>query len=298
MEEINKTPLNQSFHEFNFHGTNGIEKIKEVPFRKEEHPTEEPKRNNHTERAPLTVEKRKDNTPITMEYPLVNYISDHDLLDPLRKIQTFSSRILEKEEKNLSEAGKDYFFRMQRAAKRMQSIVNDLQSLSKINIDERKFIKTDIKVLLEEVKAELRESIERKKAVIKHEGLTEVSVIPEQMRLLLKNLLSNSVKFSKQNSKVEITIKGEVKIGSALNDRLSKRKKYFHFNISDNGIGFDPHFNESVFDVFQRLNGKDEYEGNGIGLAICKKIVENHLGVIQANGKPEEGANFDFYIPV
>jgi light-regulated signal transduction histidine kinase (bacteriophytochrome) len=224
------------------------------------------------------------------------YISSHDLQEPLRKIQTFSTQIMEKESQNLSESGKDKFLRMQNAAKRMQTLIGDLLTYSRTNIQERKFEKTDLNKIIEEVKDDLKEELQQKHATIEVEEMCEGVIIPFQFRQLLFNLLSNSLKFSKEAPLIKI--KSEIGIGGKLNNqKLAKEVKYCHIRVSDNGIGFEQQYNEKIFEVFQRLHSKSEYEGTGIGLSIVKKIVENHNGVITAKGELNKGATFDIYIP-
>ncbi len=233
------------------------------------------------------------------------YVSSHDLQEPLRKIQMLSTRILEKENERLSSYGKDYFNRIQIAASRMQKLIEDLLAFSRLNTAERAFEKIDLNTLVNEVKEELKETIDEKKATINYEVLGKISVIPFQFRQLLFNLIGNSLKFSKTTIQPIITIKSEVIQGSAyiqhdvklLNHTLDIQKNYYHISIADNGIGFEPQYNERIFEVFQRLHGKETYKGTGIGLAIVKKIVENHNGIITANGKLNLGATFDIYIP-
>lgn len=227
------------------------------------------------------------------------YISSHDLQEPLRKIQTFATQIIEKESDNLSDFGKDKFQRMQNAAKRMQTLINDLLSYSRTNIQERIFEKTDLSKIIDEVEEDLKEELELKKAVIKKGQTFKVDLIPFQFRQLLYNLVSNSIKFSKPELFPVIKINCEIIKGSALGNKKAKDTiDYCHISISDNGIGFDQQYSAKIFEVFQRLHGKLEYTGTGIGLAIVKKIVENHNGFITASGEQNKGATFNIYIPV
>lgn len=226
------------------------------------------------------------------------YISSHDLQEPLRKIQTFATQIIEKESENLSDYGKDKFQRMQNAAQRMQTLINDLLSYSRTNIQERKFEKVNLSKIIDEVKEDLKEELEQKNAIIESDENCEVSIIPFQFRQLLYNLASNSLKFSRPGVLPVIQIKSEFAKGKDLdNDTLVKETEYCHISIVDNGIGFEPQYSKKIFEVFQRLHGKLEYTGTGIGLAIVKKIVENHNGTITATGEKNKGATFDIYIP-
>lgn len=227
------------------------------------------------------------------------YVSSHDLQEPLRKIQAFAGRIKEKEEQNLSELGRDYLQRMQDAARRMQTLIEDLLMYSRTNTTERIFKKVKVATLLEEVKNDFRETLQEKQGVMEIGEMGELELIPFQFRQLLHNLIGNAVKFSKPEVPPFISVTGRFVTGSDAHIAgLSPRKNYFHFCISDNGIGFSPQYKERIFEVFQRLHGRSEYPGTGIGLAIVKKIVDNHNGIIEASGEEGVGAQFDIYIPV
>ena len=233
------------------------------------------------------------------------YISSHDLQEPLRKIQTFVTIILENENKNISENGKYNFKRMQLAAGRMQQLIDDLLAFSRINTTDHKFEKTELNLIIEEVKTELKDTIQEQRATIEANELCPANIIPFQFRQLMYNLISNALKFSNPDIPSHITIKSRIIKGSKLNNasmpdrlgKLSPEKNYCHITVKDNGIGFEPHFSERIFEVFQKLHGKDIYGGTGIGLAIVKKIVENHNGIIIATSELDKGAQFDIYIP-
>ena len=226
------------------------------------------------------------------------YISSHDLQEPLRKIQTFASRIKEKEENNLSDSGKDMFNRMQDAAERMQTLIQDLLAYSRTNTTERKFVTTDLNEIIAEVKEDLMEELKEKHATIEANQLCDADIIPFQFRQLMHNLIGNSLKFSNPENPPHIQIKSEIANGLKFkNEKLSPQKMYCHISVSDNGIGFEQQYSEKIFEVFQRLHGKNEYNGTGIGLSIVKKIIENHHGIITAKGELNKGATFDIYIP-
>ncbi len=226
------------------------------------------------------------------------YISSHDLQEPLRKIQTFASQILEKEFHNLSHKAQEKFERMQIAAQRMQTLIDDLLAYSRTNTAERIFVHADLNKIVEEVAEDLKEDLRRKHASIESTRMCEARIIPFQFRQLLYNLFSNAIKFSKEDQPLHIKVTSEIETGAKLNsEKLKKDETYCHFRISDNGIGFEPQYSEKIFEVFQRLHGKNKYGGTGIGLAIVKKIVENHNGIITATGQLNEGATFDIYIP-
>ena len=226
------------------------------------------------------------------------YISSHDLQEPLRKIQTFVTIILENEKENLSEKGKYNFQRIQMAAGRMQLLIDDLLAFSRISTTELTFEKIDLKVIVDEVKAELKDTILEKHATIDSSEIGSAKIIAFQFRQLLYNLISNALKFSNPEIPSHISIESEIVKGSNLYfKKLSPEKNYCHITVKDNGIGFEPRFSERIFKVFQKLHGKEVYAGTGIGLAIVKKIVENHHGLIFATSELNKGAQFDIYIP-
>ena len=146
----------------------------------------------------------------------------------------------------------------------------------------------------------LQEELQRKNATLEVDKIeSEVEIVPFQIHQLLYNLISNSLKFSHENIPPIIKIKSEMKTGGNLdNEKLDSQVKYCHITFSDNGIGFDQQYKEKIFEVFQRLHGKETYQGTGIGLAIVKKIIDNHKGIITAKGELGKGATFDIYIPV
>jgi light-regulated signal transduction histidine kinase (bacteriophytochrome) len=244
-------------------------------------------------------EKRAEELSIANKELLsFTYVSSHDLQEPLRKIQTFAGRIAEHESQNLTEKGKGYFQVMQEAAKRMQTLIEDLLAFSRVNTAERIFVNTDLRIIVEEVKTELKETIEEKHATIEVTELCPANVIRFQFRQLMVNLIGNALKFSRHDIPSHIIIKSAIVKGSALNnDKLSPEKKYCHITFEDNGIGFESKFNDRIFEVFQKLHREDEYAGTGIGLAIVKKIVENHNGIITATSELNKGARFDIFIP-
>ncbi len=225
-----------------------------------------------------------------------NYISSHDLQEPLRKIQTFI--VMTVEEENLSENVKNNLQRIQSAAERMQQLIEDLLAFSKVKTTERKFEKTDLRLIINEIKENLKDVFNAKNATIEATEICSVNVIAFQFRQLLYNLISNALKFSKADVPQHIEIKSEIENGNKLNnEKLSPKTNYYHISVKDNGIGFEPKYSEQIFEVFKKLHSKDIYIGTGIGLAIVKKIVENHNGVITATGELNKGVIFDIYIP-
>ena len=244
-------------------------------------------------------EKNRELLHMNKELEAFTYVSSHDLQEPVRKIQTFVSRILEKEHENLSETGKSYFLYMQRAAQQMQQLIRDLLAFSRISESDRKFEKIDLKIIIDKVKGGMKEVIAEKKAVINVKSSCKINIIPFQFCQLVDNLMSNAMKFAKPDTSPHITINSRhVKYDELKILNLPFHEEYCHITIADNGIGFEDEFKNKIFEVFQKLHGKDEYEGTGIGLAIVKKIIDNHNGYISASGKLNKGATFDIYIPV
>lgn len=232
------------------------------------------------------------------ELEAFTYVSSHDLQEPVRKIQAFASRILEKENQNLTDSGKNYFRLMQNEAKRMQQLIRDLLAFSLVSATERKFEKVHLADIINEVKVNLKELMALKQAVIETENLCEVQVIPFQFRQLMYNLIGNALKFSRPGIPPHIMISSNmIRHNEFASLNLPLNKEYCHISIQDNGIGFEKEFSTKIFEVFQKLHGRDEFEGTGIGLAIVKKIVENHNGVIIASGELNVGATFNIYIP-
>jgi PAS domain S-box-containing protein len=226
------------------------------------------------------------------------HVASHDLQEPLRKIQTFSELLtinLHRE----AEA-KRYLDKIQYSAARMQALIRDVLNYSRLSKTEERKIETDLAQLLENIKVDFELLIEQKKASITHSGLPVIKAIPLQILQLFSNLISNSLKFSRpvpapviQVSARELTAQ-EFQLYPQLNAALPHTLLEF----KDNGIGFDPQYTQQIFTIFQRLHDKQSYSGTGIGLALCKKIVENHQGVITADSEPDKGAVFTIILPV
>lgn len=246
-----------------------------------------------------TIEKHAEELKKkNMELDAFTYISSHDLQEPLRKIQTFTNRILSNEYPNLSEDGRQKFDRILYSANRMRELINSLLTFSRITIVERRFEKVDLNSVIDDVKEALSENLLEKNAVITTDFHDSVKIIPFQFVQLMENLVHNAIKFSKQDVPLHMEIKSRLVSGAALqNEKLSANENYCHISFGDNGIGFESQYNEKIFGVFQKLHGRDVYEGTGIGLAIVKKIVENHNGIITANGEPMNGVTFNIFIP-
>lgn len=228
-----------------------------------------------------------------------NRVASHDLQEPLRKIQTFISRITDNDKVNLSAQGKEYISKIDSSAHKMRILIDDLLLFSRTNKSEKIFEKTDLNTLLENANQELAHDIEEKNAVIQTAQLPVLNVIAFQIQQLFVNLIGNALKYSKPDVPPLIKIECEKLAAHDYPDFITDtRKKYFKISISDNGMGFDQQYADKIFILFHRLHHTTEYVGTGIGLSICKKIAENHNGFIIAEGKPGVGATFVVYLPV
>lgn len=231
-----------------------------------------------------------------------NFISSHDLQEPLRKIQVFISILMEKEMKNMTPSGKKNMERIDVAATRMRQLIEDLLVFSRVSAADHQYEINDLQDIIEDVKSDLKDLIDDKQAIIKIERLASVKIITFQFRQLLYNLLSNALKFSLPGVAPQIIIQSTILKNDdfkLLNLNYSHQKcDYWNLSIKDNGIGFKGESNENIFVIFQRLHSIDKYSGTGIGLAIVKKIVDNHNGIIVASGELNKGAVFNIYIPI
>jgi len=250
---------------------------------------------NKTQLIKLRNKELEQNNKELTEF---NHVASHDLQEPLRKIQTFISRIEDKEKDNLSEPAQGYFVKIQEASNRMRILIDDLLQYSRTNRSEKKFEITDLNIIANNAVSELSENITEKKAKVNFENLHKINGIPFQLEQLFINIISNSLKYSKPDETAIITITSrKIKAFKAPKLKDNSKKEYIKITIKDNGLGFEQKYAEKIFLLFNRLYGKNEFPGTGVGLAICKKIVENHKGYIFAKGKPNEGATFEIYLP-
>jgi len=226
------------------------------------------------------------------------HVASHDLQEPLRKIQTFSELLA----KNLNQEveAKKYLDKIQLSAARMQTLIKDVLNYSRLSKAEERKVDTDFNQLLETIKVDFELLIEQKNATIIHSGLPVIKANPLQISQLFSNLLSNSLKFSRTVPAPVIQISSRQLATEELSQYPQLNKDYPHILIEfkDNGIGFDPEYKQQIFTIFQRLHDKQSYSGTGIGLALCKKIVENHQGVITADSEPNRGAVFTIILPI
>ena len=227
------------------------------------------------------------------------YVASHDLHEPLRKLYAFSGMLMESEQRNLSANGIDIMNRMQGFVVRMQKLIDDLLNFSR-NFKKIDSKSIDLNKILREVKNDLSVNITKTGTTIHADALPTMMGYESQLRQLLQNIISNSIRYAKPDVAPVIKITNQVVSGEQIPNYRSpeKQKKFYKLTFIDNGIGFDNQYAEKIFVIFQRLHGKSEYEGTGIGLATCKLVVENHGGYIFANGRPDEGAEFVVYLPV
>ena len=229
---------------------------------------------------------------------LFAFMASHDLQAPLRKIRMFSDRLIASPENNLGKEGRLYLSRIQEVSKRMQDLINDILRFSKIAVETQSFEAVDLNGVIDEVLSEMEGVIREKNAEIRVDPLPVLPASTVLMGPLFSNLISNSLKYGKKTEPPRIRIRYEE--GPALMSANGREHegRYGRIYIEDNGIGFDQKYAEQIFDMFRRLHSNAEYEGTGIGLALCKKIVEMHNGFISALGRPGEGAVFIVALPL
>lgn len=241
------------------------------------------------------LELARNNTELSS----FNYIASHDLQEPLRKIQTFCNLINTSTTEGLPATTKDYFQRILKASARMQNLISSLLNYSRMNSRGMDFEMTDLNNVLDDASNNLREQLEESHAVIEHEPLPVIPCVPIQLSQLFTNLILNSIKYKATGTVPLIQVTARPALREEINspDMVRDETNYWKLTFSDNGIGFEQQYADRIFELFQRLHSRFEYEGTGIGLAICKKIVQNHKGFIYADGKPGLGASFIIYLP-
>ena len=226
------------------------------------------------------------------------YVASHDMQEPLRKLITFSERLTAKFSDALQDEGKLYLSRMVAATNNMRLLIDNLLDFSRIARTGEAFERTDLNEVLQRSMADLEVSIEETKANIESDSLPVIEAQAPQMKQLFTNILSNAIKFRTSGVPPQITIQCErIPAREAEKMSLERENKYFKIEIKDNGIGFEPEYAQRIFQIFQRLHGKAEYPGSGIGLAICKKIVDYHNGLIYAKGQLNDGAVITIILP-
>ena len=224
------------------------------------------------------------------------FIASHDLKEPLRTIRNFSNLLQSRCGNQLSDQGKDYISRMQSAAQRMQILIDDLLSLSRVTSQAQPFVSVDLNQVVGSVLASLELKTQETHAVIEVEALPTLTADPTQMQQLLQNLISNALKFHGDQPPVVKIQSQWLRSTNAKGNPTSE--SLCQISIQDQGIGFDEHYADRIFKIFERLHGRSEYEGTGIGLAVCRKIVERHHGTITAQSSPGRGSIFLITLPI
>ena len=224
-------------------------------------------------------------------------VASHDLKEPLRKIHMFSHLLKDKYHQLPDDPATEYLNRIISSSARMTNLVNDLLTFSRLSINQL-FRLTDMNMIVDEVLGDLELLIKEKQAEIKVGYLPQLEAIPGQMRQVFQNILTNALKFSKKNERPVITIESQCFEDKSFDSAQVENGNYCMISIADNGIGFDEQYKEKIFTIFQRLHTKEKYEGTGIGLAITKKIIDKHNGIITARSEDGKGACFQFMLPI
>jgi light-regulated signal transduction histidine kinase (bacteriophytochrome) len=227
-------------------------------------------------------------------------VASHDLQEPLRKIMAFGDRLKARAGESLDKECRDFLQRMFNAAGRMQTLITDLMTFSRLETKAQTFVAADLGLIAREVSADLETLIEQTGGRVEIEELPTVDGDPSQMRQLLQNLIGNSLKYHRPGIPPLIRIYSQT-LNERRRDSITKNgglpEQLCQLLVTDNGIGFDEKYLDRIFTMFQRLHKKDEYEGTGVGLAICRKIVDRHSGSITAHSKPGEGTTFVVTMP-
>ena len=253
----------------------------------------------------LVIEKTEDLSQANKELQRSNieleqfaYVASHDLQEPLRKIRIFGKMVLEENSSGLSESGKDYMVRMVNAADRMHNLIEALLDFSRTATTQKELELKNINDLIDEVRKDLHDLIEEKNATIEVSLIPELPVIPFQFKQMLFNIISNSLKYAKEDFPPLIKISATTLKGEKTGQKFAvPGMEYCKLTITDNGIGFEPQYKEKIFGLFQRLHGRNEYSGAGLGLAICRKIAKNHNGFITAESEPGKGTSIHIFYP-
>lgn len=226
------------------------------------------------------------------------YIASHDLQEPLRKFNTFGERLQMKYSAALEKDGNFYLERMMAAAQVMRELIDNLLEYSRISGANHEFTRVKLQDVIADVRSNLELQIEESGTLLEVGELPEINAIPSQMQQLFNNLISNAVKFSNNQEHPVISVKAEKPTAEELTQwPLLSNQSVYKITVKDNGIGFEQEDAVRIFQIFQRLHGKAEYKGSGIGLSICKRIVEIHNGVIYAESEPGKGASFVVILP-
>ena len=242
-------------------------------------------------------EKNQELKRSNEELESFNRVASHDLQEPIRKIQMFISRIEDSDYENLSEKGKEFFTKISSSSERMRMLIKYLLSYSRINKTKSEFTSVSLVEIIDKVQEDLEARIKESGVEIIVDNLPTLNAVPFQMEQLFNNIISNAIKYGgKEDPKIIIDCK-KLKRNEIPNNFIKKHKSYYRISIIDNGIGFEQEHADKIFELFQRLHQKTEYSGTGIGLAICKKIAQNHGGHILAESALGKGSTFCVFLP-
>ena len=224
-------------------------------------------------------------------------VASHDLQEPLRKVLIFANTLKDQFASELSETPRTYIDKILSSALRMKVLIVDILNYSRLSEDNNNFESTDLKVLIQELLEDLEMTVEEKKAAIFVDDLPAIPVIRGQMRQVFQNLISHALKFTQKGISPHIDIRSTDEL-DGFSGAEGFSGKFYHIHVKDNGIGFDEKYSKNIFNLFEKLHSKDDYEGSGIGLTICKKIIEKHHGYISVKTKPGAGSDFIVSLPV
>jgi light-regulated signal transduction histidine kinase (bacteriophytochrome) len=226
------------------------------------------------------------------------YIASHDLQEPLRKLSTFSERLVSRHSHEMGPEGKKYAERILGATDNMRILIENLLEFSRTARSSIPFGRVDLNVVLEQVLSDLEITIEQTHATVTSDRLPTIDAIPTQIQQLFSNLIGNALKFRKEDVLPGINVTVQVMTTAEKREHnITDDQTYYKVEVKDNCIGFEQEYANKIFQIFQRLHGKVEYPGSGVGLAICKKIAENHRGQIYATSQPDEGSVFTIILP-
>lgn len=224
------------------------------------------------------------------------FVASHDLQEPLRKIRAFGDRLLSNYADSLDERGRDYLTRMKNAAERMSNLISDLLEFSRITTRGKEFVAVNLGQVIQTVLNDLEIAIEESQTKVILPELPVITGDASQISQLFLNLFSNAIKFRSNQIQPEIELNYQLK--TLVNEQTNEPEQFHVLTVSDNGIGFEQEFADKIFVPFQRLHGRTEYQGTGIGLAVCRRIVERHGGKISATSSLGQGAKFEIMLPV
>ncbi len=225
-------------------------------------------------------------------------VASHDLQEPLRKIEAFGERLATKSAAKLDQQGHEYLMRILDSAARMRKLINDLLAFSRVTTSAGEFMRVDLAEVAREVVSDLEARLDETQGKVELGKLPIIEADPTQMRQLLQNLIANGLKFHKSGEPAVVRVTAERLDGNNARPNNAEAADGFEISVQDNGIGFEEIYLDRIFEVFQRLHGRDEYEGTGIGLAICRKIVERHGGSLTARSTPGQGSTFLITLPL